>query len=778
MSLHLDDYREALEALKPEVKSTLEASFQEASRVMSPGGLRHYIEGARALSELGRGSELVVGYIQQMPGVVREVGEDIIPDTVTQVMKLSSMVSGGVIAALFDSLPTAANRLGDADLLRQYLGLIHQLSAKAPRGLRPLLQNLEPLFHQLTLGGLRRWALWGAQAHARDFENLVRYFSLETADSLAVLQKERRGTLFVDTQRRLNLYLRALWGRDFFLRPLSGDYETRDEVKPHIDAPVIFLPDAYDDHASVSGMERYRAAAAHAAAHILFTRKALSAEALNPVQMFLMGLMEDARIEYLAIERFPGLKPLWLSLHEAATDTDQREPVLSWLERLARVLLKREAVGETDALILATLSDFEAALITRAEDNAISWDLGMGLYNRLKKQFPLPSLRMLEQLRLPYRDDNRYLWAYSEADWAGVEYVPASQRQVRKKVSLMEMIDEVDCELAGDDAQEIWTLETPFYLDQEGVTINQLEGREPVSDPFHYPEWDHPVQLYRPNWVTVLEKRQPKGDAALIDQVLQDYKPVASRLKSIIEALQPQGLIRQRRQEDGDEIDIDAAIRAMVDLRMGETPDTRVNIRHERKVRDLAVLVLLDLSASTRETLPGTDRPIIRLALEATTLLAQAIHGIGDPFAIHGFASDGRHDVQYYRFKDFDQAYDDQVKARLAGMQGGLSTRMGAAFRHAGQFLLRQPQTRKLLLLLSDGEPADIDERDPQYLRHDARKAVEELTTRGVMTYCLTLDPEADDYVARIFGANRYTVIDHVQRLPERLPALFVSLTG
>ncbi|MEY4194149.1 MAG: hypothetical protein RLZZ226_517, partial [Pseudomonadota bacterium] len=204
MSLNLDDYREALAALKPEIKSTLEASFQEASRVMSPAGLHQYIEGARVLAELGRGSELVTGYIQQMPVVVREVGEDIIPDTVTQVMKLASMVSGSVIAALFDSLPTAANRLGDADLLRQYLALIHQISAKAPRGLRPMLQNLEPLFHQLTLGGLRRWALWGAQAHARDFDNLVRYFSLDTADSLAVLQKERRGTLFVDTQRRLN----------------------------------------------------------------------------------------------------------------------------------------------------------------------------------------------------------------------------------------------------------------------------------------------------------------------------------------------------------------------------------------------------------------------------------------------------------------------------------------------------------------------------------------------------------------------------------------------
>jgi nitric oxide reductase activation protein len=335
----------------------------------------------------------------------------------------------------------------------------------------------------------------------------------------------------------------------------------------------------------------------------------------------------------------------------------------------------------------------------------------------------------------------------------------------------------VDCELAGDDAQEIWRLETPFYLDQEGCTINELEGSEPVSQPYHYPEWDYQIQLHRPDWVTVLEKRQAKGDAAVIDATLAEYKPIASRLKHIIDALQPQGLIRQRRQEDGDEIDINAAIRAMVDLRMGHTPDTRVNIRHIRKTRDLAVVVLLDLSASTNETLPGSDRPVLQLAREATALLAWALDGLGDPFAIHGFSSDGRHDVQYYRFKDFDQPYDDTVKSRLAGMRGGLSTRMGGALRHAGDFLARQARQKKLLLLVSDGEPADIDVRDPQYLRHDTKKAVEELNSRGIITYCLTLDPQADEYVSRIFGANHYTVVDHVQRLPERLPALFMGLT-
>lgn len=778
MSINLEDYREYLERVEPHIKDTLEASFHEAARVMSPGGLRHYIEGARALSELGRGPELVVSYIQEMPLVTKAVGDEIIPDVVTAVMKLASMVSGGVIAALFDSLPTAANRLGDADLLRQYLVLIHQLSAKAPRGLRPMLQRLDPLFDKLTLGGLRRWALWGAQAHGRDFENLARYFSLETADSLAVLQKERRGTLFVDTQRKLNFYLRALWGRDFYLRPTAGDYETREGLKPFIEFPVIYLPDAFDDYGGISGKELYRAACAHAAAHLVYTRKAISAEALNPVQMFMIGLMEDARVEHLAIRQFPGLQQLWLPLHEAAPEGgESRDPALSFLEKLAHALLDR-TFEPGDVLIRETVAAFREAFAARPHDGQISWDLGVTLYNKIKDRMAIPPLRVLEGIRIPYRDDNRFIWAFAERLWDQAEYAPPGERQVRKKVSLMEMVNEVDCELAGDDAQEVWTLETPFYLDQEGCTINELEGKEPVSEPYHYPEWDYRMQLHRPNWATVLEKRQRRGRRELVDRILVEYKPVAGRLKRVIDALRPQGLIRRRRQEDGDEIDLDAAVRALVDIRMGEAPDSRINIRYIRKARDLAVLVLLDLSESTNETLPGSDRAVIQLAREATALLAWAIEGVGDPFAIHGFASDGRHDVQYYRFKDFDQAFDDQAKARLAGMQGGLSTRMGAALRHAGKFLLRQPQQKKLLLLVSDGEPADIDERDPQYLRFDTKKAVEELSTVGVVSYCLTLDPEADEYVSGIFGSNRYTVVDHVQRLPERLPSLFVGLTG
>ena len=776
MSIKLEDYEEYLENTAPEVRDVLEGTFSEAAHVMSPAGLENYLEGAKGLSNLGRGKDLVITYLQEMPLVAKECGEDIITDCVSAAMKLSSMTSGEVIALLFSSLPTASRRLGDAELLRGYLTLIHQLSATAARGLRPMLTHIDELLSKLTLSGLRRWANFGAQAYRRDFQNLTAYFNLESQDSLAVLQKERRGTLFIDTQRKLNFYLRALWGRDFFLRPTGADYT---DFKPYIDKHIVHMPDAVDAVGDITGLELYRATAAHMAAHICYTSSRISAEELSPAQMFFIGLAEDARIEYKAVKDFPGLKKLWRSLLVLDYEDPVEHSTIPVLEHFALMLLDSSERSDDEALN-ALADRFHADIEQKQDDNSFSWNLGVDLFNLLTKRREVPSLRILDRIRIPYRDDNRFVWEFEEFDWnQGTEYLPASMRQMRRTVSIMEMVNEIDCELAGDDAQEIWTLPTELFpYEDEGVSYNEMWGKEPVSEPFHYQEWDYQIQLHRPDWATLYERRQPKGDPDDIEKIILDYKPVAHRIKQIIDLLTPEGVQRVRNMEDGDEIDINAAIDAMVAIRMGEQPNPRITMRNVLKNRDLAVVVLMDLSESTNETVQGSDKTILQLTREATTLVATAINGIGDPFALHGFASDGRHDVQYYRFKDFNQHFDDDAKSRLAGMQGGLSTRMGAAMRHAGQHLLKQPERRKLLLIVTDGEPADIDERDPQHLRHDTKKAVEELYSKGIMSYCLTLDAHADSYVKRIFGANNYTIIDHVQLLREKLQVLFPTLTS
>ena len=796
MSVDFSEYVTCLDKEDHEHIEALESSYHEAQRVMSPRGLQNYLEGMRAFCTLGRGQDLVLTYVQEMPGVAREVGEDIIPDIVEGMMKLASHTSGSVITLIVANLPLAASRLGDAEVMRGFLKLLHQMTGKAPRGLRPMMENLDELLSKLTLGGLRRWVMFGAQAHQRDLDGQLAYFALKTESSKAILKSERRGTLFVNNQRKLNFYLRALWARSFFMRPTAGDFESRQGIRPHIEHFQIHVPDAFDPFRGIDGMEIYRATVAHCAAHMVYTREPISAEQLSQAQMRMIELFEDARVEYLAYREFPGLRKLWLQFFTAQPDKDddfgQPHETMDLMMRTTRAIMDRDYRDEID-VINQVADDFVMKLEEDPYSPRLAWMAGVDFYNRIVEIAKIPSVRILSEWPIPYRDDNRYFWDFSENmfETQGIDYLPSSQQTVRKYVSVMEMVNEIDSEMKDDNPQEVWVLDTelfPYEDDLETTqSYNQSEGVEPVSDPYHYNEWDYHVQLARPDWATVIERKQGKGAPEVMDEILTKHKPIASRIRHIIDALQPQGIVRRRGYEEGEELDLNAAVRAMIDIRRGIMPDPRINIRITRHIRDLSIVLLLDLSESTNEKIGDIaegekgydDQPsILDLTRESAGLLAWAIDSIGDNFAVHGFASDGRHDVQYYRFKDFEQHYDDEAKSRMSGMKGNLSTRMGAALRHAGWHLTQQNVQKRLVLLVTDGEPADIDERDPQYLRHDAKKAVEDLAMQGIYTYCLTLDPNADRYVARIFGENNYSIVDNVERLPERLPNVFAALTG
>jgi hypothetical protein len=585
-------------------------------------------------------------------------------------------------------------------------------------------------------------------------------------------------------QRRINMYLRALWGRDFFMRPTAGDFENREGLRPFIEDYFIHLPDALDavqgNDGLVDATQLYRAACAHAAAHVVFTRQPISAESLNPWQMAMVALAEDARVEALAVARFPGMRPLWAQLH--TTPATQQATAGDWMARMARAWIDPtyDDAHPWIAQGRALMAEAMPRLLAQPHDNSEAWAMGVQLAHsyRALTQGPAFVPRTDGQVAV-YRDDNRYFWAFDGYDFersVAAGYEPL--QQVRKQVNLMEFVNELEVEGAGDDAQEVWVLGTELFPYEDlGVSFNESEGREPVLPPVHYGEWDHMIQLERPAWATVQERRPKAGDPALIDGILSEHRRLIGRMKFILDAMQPQGVQRIRKLEDGDEIDLNAALASVIEMRMGRQPDPRIMMRSVRKTRDISVLVLLDLSHSTNDKVAGQEHTVLDLTRSACALLADAIQKVGDPFAIHGFCSDGRHDVNYWRFKDFDQPYDELAKARLAGMQGQLSTRMGAAIRHAAAALKAQRSSKKLLLVITDGEPADVDVRDPQYLRHDTKKAVEAAARNGVTTYCMSLDPRADQYVSRIFGERRYLVVDKVERLPEKLPVLYAGLT-
>lgn len=740
-------------------RAALLIRLPDVRRKLSPRGLDIWLRGADALVQMGRGEGAVRAWTEAMPEVAQALGEDILADTVTACLGFASRTSGAVIERILETAPLAARRLGDAGLFLSYLRFLEHLLSRAPRAMRPMLDHLGELLDVLTLGGLRRWADWGIDAHRTDYAGLDAYFSLASDAAKAVLQAERKGVLLVDVQRRLGMYLRALWGRDFMLTPTAGDFESRAGLRPFFADYTLHLPDALDDWQGVPGLDLYRAQAAHLAAHLSCLVAPLSAEGLNALQMQCVALIEDARAESLAIARFPNLKSLWARFHgETAAG------ISGIFDRIARALLTEVPEDDLTQWLLPAFREEDRT------DPQCSVSLGLALAHRL---YGLPFSAHADRPSCPYRCDNRLIWEFEEIDW--LQSAAMAPAQTRKYVSVSEMVNEVEVETAGADAQEIWVQASEFF-DDDGTSFNAREGKAPVSPPVLYDEFDHTIQMLRPAWATVREMRPKLGDAGAAEAILAENRKVTDRLRHLLDAMRPHGAVRIRKLEDGDELDLNAAVAAAIDTRLRQQPDPRVMMRVLRKNRDTAVMVLLDLSESTNDAASG-GQTVLDLTKSACLLLSEAIHRVGDSFAIHGFCSDGRQNVFYERFKDFDQPWGDLAKARLMGAEGRLSTRMGAALRHATAQLGRVKAARKLLLVLTDGAPADIDVRDPLYLRHDARAAIETAQRQGILPFCLTLDPRADSYAQRIFGARNVQVLDRVERLPERLPQLYASLT-
>src|SRR5690554_392734 len=169
MSANFDEIRNELIEAVPELNEHLDALIHEAAGYMSEASRTVWLQNALGIARLGKGKDIVFTYLENIPRVVRVIDDEILTDILETVMKMSSVTSGEVVALMLASLPTAAQRLGDIDLMRQYFALMYQIASKTPRGIRPMLKEMDVLLDKLTMSGLRRWAQWGAQAHARDY---------------------------------------------------------------------------------------------------------------------------------------------------------------------------------------------------------------------------------------------------------------------------------------------------------------------------------------------------------------------------------------------------------------------------------------------------------------------------------------------------------------------------------------------------------------------------------------------------------------------------------
>ncbi|MDP3483184.1 MAG: VWA domain-containing protein [Sulfuricella sp.] len=740
-------YREQLNCGFPQVRDVFDDCMAEALSVLSQDGITAYLEAAGFLCRMGRGVEPVLIFLEEWPSVAKKLGESALPSVMEFIRKMYKSPNGKAIVPFLQTLAAAARRLHSQEQMQDYMdlaldfmdrttGSIHGIHTTFPSpGLPHLYAQTPYLLSQISLQGLKNWVEYGIRNYGDHPERQIDYFSLQSADSKAVMQRERHGTLLVDNERKLDLYLYGLWEHHDYLVPYSLGFDELRKPIPYYDKLGIRLPDVYDDFNGIAGIDRYRATLAHIMGHKRWTT-AIFADNFSPFQRMAVEFFEDARVECLAMREYPGLRRIFVALHpkpaEGACDPETSSCLRHRLAMLSRALLDPEH-GYHDAPLNDFVGRFHEVMAKGESSTEEIAGLAISYVAKTRRQSDQFAKVHFADTEVGYRDDNRHMWRFHEQS---------------------------DDEEMFDDHRKI-----------------ELEEEERMGlPPRHYPEWDYLSQTFRPDWVSVYEALHPKGSAADIDKLLAKNAALAKRLKRMLDLLKPQEKMRIRYQEEGSELDLDIALRSLIDFKSGATPDPRINMSHKTSGRDIAVMLLLDLSESLNEKVAGSEQTILELSQEAVSLLAWAVDKLGDPFAIGGFHSNTRHDVRYLHIKGYSENWNDEVKARLAAMEAGYSTRMGAAMRHAAHYLEAQKADKKLMLILTDGQPSDVDTKDERVLIEDARQAVKEMDQKGIYTYCINLDPKADEYVSDIFG-KQYTVVDNIQRLPEQLPQLFMALT-
>jgi nitric oxide reductase NorD protein len=741
---------------QPELAGTLELVWRQARASLPAPRVDEWVAACRAISSK-LGADAAMTYIRNSPAVAAACGADAALTLAVAVPEIAAIAGRHVATSLVVAAAPAARRLGSAQAFGEWLRVVRLVAELAPESISLLLDRSDQILTNVDLRSFEAWALGGIRSGENDPERRLKFFALLDPKAVKMLSREGHELQFADTERELKAYVIALWQ---LLPPIQAlppgalDATRRSTF----DNGMIRVPDVFRGYTARTAKDLFRATLAHILAHFQFSGAKFSIGGLKPVQVALISLIEDARVEQLAMRTLPGLRRLWLPFHTASRHAAITAPAL--MARLAHALI--DPTYDDDNGWVRKGRDMFFADANRWEDPHVSRVIGGLLGNdlgQMRAQFNAKTY----VVEPAYRDDNQGLWELTPAPGAEeADTVFAAARFERRD-------EKPDREREAEEPAAAHTANrTALVRADEEVGI-------PVA---RYPEWDFLIGRDRHEWTTVLEYEPAEGRAGQIEEILAGYPVLVSRITSLIRAAKVSRPIRLRRQAEGDRLDFEAGIDATIDRRLGSTPSPKVYARLERRFRDLSVLLLLDASQSTNDIVSGIGRSVLEVERDATALLAHAMDGLGDPFAIHAFCSDTRENVHYYRIKDFQSPYEAAARRRLAGLTGRFSTRMGAALRHAGQELTRQMTYRRLLLMISDGEPSDVDIADRRYLVEDARRAVISLRHVGIDVFCVGLDAGGDNYLTRIFGRHNVVQVDRLERLPEKLPLLYFRLAG
>jgi uncharacterized membrane protein len=675
---------------------------------------------------------------------------------------------------------------------------IAQFSLTFPAGVARLFRSLARAYEEVGEEGVKTWIAAGEAIAEKNPQAGEAFFSLESRTSLLLLRGASPAVHLQDVQGVLLKYLHMMCGDALGIA--GTPYLSFPPPLAEMDSEALPLPATVESFSTYEDNFRlYRVLAAQQAGRIAFGTYDYSVAhfwSLLPPMVKQLAEQDATPPEDFAayFKLFPQpdqLEALFLFI--------ESRRIAAHLSAMYRGLRgDLEWVAAQTELLPVTLTDVLPRLpqsVWRELGNEATVIDALSLATELHMELVAPHLQRIVDARAA-RQARNIEQAEPELGMAAVggdEDTAASgsalspdQQEMMQKIlkairkhgqprkrkarqehatAILRMDDEIDDEELEDDV-----FQPRKKRGQRRQTATGLS--------YFYDEWDFLIEDYRSQWCQVREFPVMSDQGAFFSRTLATYPDITEEIKREFRRLRPRLYRQVKGLEDGEHIDLDAAISARVDIKSGVAPSPKLYIARQPLERDVAALFLLDLSASTDSQL--TEREgvrVIDIMKESVVLLSAALDTIGDSYAVYGFSSQGRRNVELYPVKSFVEPLSTDVKGRIGGLEPQKSTRMGAAVRHAARKLRDLACRAKFLILLSDGHPEDADygpnAHTPTYGLRDTMMALREAEHHGILSFCLTVDKAGKDYLREMCAPSRYMIIEDPSSLPLELPKIY-----
>lgn len=731
--------------------------------------------------------------------------------------------------------------IGQRPALQQRLAAVAQAF---PAGAPNLIRALPRVFEEVGEQGVLGWLTQGLAIALDNPEAGVAFFALESRTSIRVMRQASQGIDLEEVQELLRKYIQMLSGALVGIRPYDNfSYPPPLEQYPvycdELPLPkrVDLLP-TYEDNfrlfrvlaiqqAGRREFSTYDFSFAALWSRLPLVLRQLLKEDVEPagglagyfarfphpdIVETLFLLFETRRINVHVAAAYPGLRRDLQWAENLALPSALPEFLVNIVSSLVRDIPPPHTVYDS-ALAAGEVYVRLLSLVTAARQARDPASFGSIVFDKVTGDAlidpemddspPPPEVPDLPPLELdPEADDREGGGALSPEELkalldAGVELQIRQGKQEKFSPQSLYISD-----LAGKLPQSGEREKVSLEDGQMVVNIQRRRERDEALT-FFYDEWDYQIEDYRSRWCRLREIVLAGDAGEYFAKTLNEYAALTPAVKHEFQRIRPEQYRLVRGLEDGEEFDLNAVVTAAADLRARVSPSPKLYTTKRQTERDVAVLFLLDMSASTDEPIvpivrqyanedqddwmsmwkkrPATPQPaprrIIDVTKEALVLMAEALEEIGDAYAIYGFSGQGRDNVEFYHVKSFSEVLSPTVKGRLGAIAPKRSTRMGAALRHSLEKLKDVACRVKLLVLLSDGFPQDMDygwdRRSITYGIRDTMMALREADRAGVLTFCLTVDKAGHDYLREMCESSRYLVLEDVASLPTELPKVY-----